>query len=63
MTTTAQFVPTESKEVLPGIVIKPQIAETALGPVEYDLTEGDGPVVLSVHGGIGGCDQARVLAA
>jgi pimeloyl-ACP methyl ester carboxylesterase len=61
MSTTTSSVATESKEVLPGVFIHPRIAETVAGPVEYDLTEGDGPVVLSVHGGIGGCDQGRVL--
>jgi pimeloyl-ACP methyl ester carboxylesterase len=35
--------------------------ETAAGPVEYDLTPGDGPIVLASHGGWGGLDQARVL--
>jgi len=54
---------TPSKEILPGIYIHPQIAETALGPIEFDLTEGDGPVVMAVHGGLGGCDQGRIMAA
>ena len=54
---------TKSREVLPGITIHPQIAETAAGPIEYDLTEGTGPVVLSVHGGLGGYDQGRIMAA
>lgn len=62
MTATAPSAARKSQEVLPGVVIHPQIAETAMGPIEYDVTEGDGPVVLSIHGGIGGCDQARVLA-
>jgi len=62
MTTTTSSAATESREVLLGVAIRPRIAETAVGPIEYDLTEGEGPVVLSVHGGIGGCDQARVLA-
>jgi hypothetical protein len=29
--------------------------------VEFDLTGGEGSVVLSSHGGIGGVDQARVM--
>ncbi|MCB2185015.1 MAG: alpha/beta hydrolase [Deltaproteobacteria bacterium] len=49
------------QEVLPGIFIDPQIMETAQGPVEYDLTPGDGPVVLISHGGLGGVDQARCI--
>ena len=51
------------RELLPGVTIHPQVMETDLGPVEYDLTEGDGPVVMVSHGGIGGVDQARVMAA
>ena len=54
---------TQPKEVLPGIAIRPRIADTTFGPIEYDLTEGDGPVVLSLHGGLGGCDQGRAMAA
>ncbi|MBU2548824.1 MAG: alpha/beta hydrolase [Proteobacteria bacterium] len=50
-----------NKELLPGVFIDPRIMETEMGPIEYDLTEGDGPVVLSCHGGIGGMDQARVM--
>jgi len=61
MTLSAPTVETLSKEVLPGIVIHPRIAETPMGAIEYDLTDGDGPVVLSVHGGLGGCDQARTM--
>ncbi|RJX35368.1 MAG: alpha/beta hydrolase [Desulfarculus sp.] len=47
---------------MPGISIDPQIIETQRGPVEYDLTPGDGPVILCSHGGLGGVDQARVMA-
>jgi pimeloyl-ACP methyl ester carboxylesterase len=53
---------TPSREVFPGISIRPQIVHTAKGPIEFDCTEGHGPVILVVHGGFGGCDQARVLA-
>ncbi len=53
---------TPSQEVFPGITIHPQIVHTAKGPVEFDCTEGHGPVVLAIHGGLGGCDQARVMA-
>jgi pimeloyl-ACP methyl ester carboxylesterase len=49
-------------EVLPGVAIEPKVIETEQGPVEYDLTPGEGPVVLSCHGGMGGVDQARCLA-
>jgi len=50
-----------AKEILPGVTIHPRIIETAPGKVEFDLTGGDGPVVLACHGGIGGVDQARLL--
>ena len=52
---------TPSREVVPGITIQPQIVHTAKGPIEFDCTEGRGPAVLAVHGGFGGCDQARVM--
>lgn len=38
-----------------------QIADTAHGPVEYDVI-GDGPPVLVVHGSPGGIDQAVAMA-
>lgn len=50
------------QEIYPGITIDPVVVETKNGPVEYDLTAGDGPVILVSHGGIGGVDQARVMA-
>jgi pimeloyl-ACP methyl ester carboxylesterase len=52
---------TPSREVVPGITIHPQIVHTAKGPIEFDCTEGHGPVVLVIHGGLGGCDQARIM--
>lgn len=48
-------------EVSPGIFATARSVNTARGPVEYDLTENDKPVVLCSHGGIGGFDQARVV--
>ncbi|WP_407639272.1 alpha/beta fold hydrolase [Desulfarculus baarsii] len=53
----------EKIELLPGVSIQPRIVQTAKGPVECDLSAGDGPVALVCHGGIGGVDQARVIAA
>jgi hypothetical protein len=50
------------RQIIPGVFIEPRIGETAKGKVEFDLTESDGPVVLSVHGGLGGADQARLVA-
>jgi pimeloyl-ACP methyl ester carboxylesterase len=51
-----------NRQVIPGVYVEPRIADTAKGKVEFDLTEGDGPVVLSVHGGLGGADQGRLNA-
>jgi pimeloyl-ACP methyl ester carboxylesterase len=39
-----------------------QTIKTAKGAIEYALSDGDGPVVLSVHAGLGGADQGRLLA-
>ena len=49
-------------EVLPNVFIQPQVVETENGKVEYYLSDGEQPVVLISHGGIGGFDQGRVLA-
>jgi pimeloyl-ACP methyl ester carboxylesterase len=35
--------------------------DTALGPVQFELTGVTGPVVLACHAGIGGVDQARLM--
>ncbi len=45
-----------AREILPGVALHPQVIETVQGLVEFDLTEGKGPVVLASHGGIGGVD-------
>jgi len=49
--------PAELKECLTH---PPQVIETAKGPVEY-AERGQGPPLLSVHGGPGGCDQGLGL--
>lgn len=46
-------------EVLEGVFVEPKIIETKLGPIEVDLTEGEGPVLMGIHGGLGGIDQCR----
>lgn len=48
-------------QVIPGITIEPRVIKTTKGTVEYDLTDGDGPVVLAVHAGLGGVDQGRLI--
>jgi pimeloyl-ACP methyl ester carboxylesterase len=50
------------RELLPGIRLDLRTAATPLGPVEYDLAGSDGPVVLSLHAGLGGADQGRLFA-
>jgi len=39
----------------------PTRTKTALGVVEY-VEIGDGPVVVALHGAMGGCDQSLILA-
>jgi pimeloyl-ACP methyl ester carboxylesterase len=39
----------------------PTIVRTSHGPVEY-AAFGDGPVVVALHGAMGGCDQGLLLA-
>lgn len=51
----------DRKKVLSGIYIEPCTILTKKGPVEFDLSGMQGPVILSVHGGIGGVDQARLI--
>ena len=41
--------------------VVPKTAKTALGPVEY-VDIGTGPVVVAVHGAMGGYDQSLILA-
>ncbi|MFC7546080.1 alpha/beta fold hydrolase [Plantactinospora sp. GCM10030261] len=51
------------RQLLPGVDLDLRVAETDRGPVEYDLHGADGPVVLSVHAGLGGADQGRLFAS
>jgi pimeloyl-ACP methyl ester carboxylesterase len=53
----------DQRVLLPGVQLDLRTAETARGPVEYDLYGSSGPVVLSVHAGLGGADQGRLFAA
>jgi pimeloyl-ACP methyl ester carboxylesterase len=46
-----------------GVRVDLRTATTRLGPVEYDLHGSEGPVVLSVHAGLGGADQERLFAS
>lgn len=51
------------REILPGLSITPRTTLTPKGLVEFefDMSETKGPVILSVHGGLGGADQARLI--
>lgn len=49
--------------ILSNVKINPKTIDTKKGKIEFDITEGEFPVVLSVHGGIGGADQARVMVS
>jgi pimeloyl-ACP methyl ester carboxylesterase len=51
------------RELLPGVALDLRTAEMSRGPVEYDLHGTSGPVVLSVHAGLGGADQGRLFAS
>jgi pimeloyl-ACP methyl ester carboxylesterase len=51
----------QRKETINKLNKESKIAETKKGKVEYALV-GDGPVVLSLHGGLGGWDQGLVIA-
>ena len=41
--------------------VTPHIVETARGPIEY-VDIGKGPVVIPIHGAMGGYDQSLFLA-
>jgi len=47
------------KEVLDKLAGGSELADTARGVVEY-ATAGEGPIILGVHGGVGGYDQGLV---
>lgn len=49
------------REILPGLTISPRTVLTENGLVEFSMSENNGPVILCVHGGLGGFDQARLV--
>ncbi|MCW3814736.1 alpha/beta hydrolase [Micromonospora sp. DR5-3] len=51
------------RTLVPGVAIDLRTVETTRGPIEYDLYGTTGPVVLSVHAGLGGADQGRLFAS
>lgn len=46
----------------PGSPPEFSTVETVRGPIAYDLDGAAGPVILSVHAGLGGADQGRLFA-
>lgn len=50
-------------KIFDDLSFESKVVETKQGKVEYHLSEGDGPVILISHGGLGGLDQARVMAS
>lgn len=53
----------KERTMLPGVQLHLQTVATPRGQVEYDLYGSEGPVVLSVHAGLGGADQGRLFAS
>ncbi len=51
------------RQLMRDVAVDLKAADTAQGPIEYDLYGAEGPVVLSVHGGLGGADQGRLFAS
>jgi pimeloyl-ACP methyl ester carboxylesterase len=49
--------------LVPGVQLNLRTVVTARGPVQYDLYGTNGPVVLSLHAGLGGADQGRLFAS
>lgn len=47
---------TEIREIRQRLLDHSQVVDTARGPIEVAV-DGDGPAVLSIHGGLGGYDQ------
>lgn len=56
------FEVSKQRLILPGIRLNLQTVTTARGLVEYDMYGTEGPVVLSVHAGLGGANQGRLFA-
>ena len=54
------FIPATGQDFRDCLTHPSQVVETAAGPVEYAV-RGEGPVLLSVHGGPGGYDQGLAI--
>lgn len=55
------FVPVTAEDCKECIKHPSKVIETAVGPMEYS-EKGEGPVLLSVHGGPGGYDQGLAIS-
>ncbi|MCE7984402.1 MAG: alpha/beta hydrolase [Caldilinea sp. CFX5] len=56
------FAAGDHRVLLPDVVVNLQTVTTTRGPVQYDLYGTQGPVILSIHAGLGGADQGRLFA-
>jgi pimeloyl-ACP methyl ester carboxylesterase len=57
------FAVSPHQALVPGVQLNLRTVVTARGPVQYDLYGTKGPVVLSLHAGLGGADQGRLFAS
>ena len=55
------YTPVQARDYEAALQVEPTLVNTSLGPVQY-ATVGQGPAILSVHGGPGGFDQGLALA-
>ncbi|WP_319762171.1 alpha/beta hydrolase [Maridesulfovibrio sp.] len=55
------FLPVKAEDYKKCMEQRPVTIETSMGPVEY-AARGEGPVLLSVHGGPGGYDQGLAIS-
>jgi pimeloyl-ACP methyl ester carboxylesterase len=57
------FAVDKDRVLMPGVELHLRTVATKQGPVEYDMYGEEGPVVLSIHAGLGGADQGRLFAS
>ncbi len=59
LTISLGFYSSFSEERLSSLVSNSQIANTAVGPIEYEIVEAQGPTILFLHGTPGGYDGPK----
>jgi len=57
----SEFATVTAEEIMACLKHPARTVQTAAGPMEV-AEHGEGPVLLSVHGGPGGCDQGLIMA-